>query len=214
MLRVPFSNGDIRADWWTEEVDAVVVATGSHEEPWVPNIPNLDKCAKVFPEQIYHSREYRTPSGLEGKVSFHSAINTHVSCSTCIYQNVLIVGGSISAYGIALELLPSVYSVSLSVRVSEASSLLFRLFGWNLVTLQDHPLKKTVRSFFLGRLPANITVVPEIKRFPVPSSNVNDVRDLQISLVNGSTISGYDHVRVYHQSVPTGRILTYTGDGH
>lgn len=67
---IPYSNGKVAAEWWKEEFDAVVIATGILQAPWVPDIPNLDKCAKVFPERIYHSREYRTPSKFKGKVRF------------------------------------------------------------------------------------------------------------------------------------------------
>ena len=62
----------LRAEYWNEEFDAVVVATSALEAPWVPSpdITSLDECAKVFPERIYHSREYRKPEKYTGKVGF------------------------------------------------------------------------------------------------------------------------------------------------
>lgn len=51
-------------------MDAVVVATGSYDSSHVPPIPNLDGWASAFPKQVYHSREYRHPEDLKGKVYF------------------------------------------------------------------------------------------------------------------------------------------------
>lgn len=69
MAAIPHSNGKVRADWWTEEFDAVVVATGENDAAWIPDIPGVDVAARAFPERLIHSREYRTPSPFEGKVS-------------------------------------------------------------------------------------------------------------------------------------------------
>lgn len=67
--RVPYSHGKLRARWWTEEFDAVVVAAGSYDAAWVPNIPNLNVSANAHPTRIYHSREYRIPAQYAGKAS-------------------------------------------------------------------------------------------------------------------------------------------------
>lgn len=69
LVHIPYSGGKVHAEWWTEEFDAVVIATSTWESAWVPSIPNLGKWAKAYPEQIFHSREYRTPSAFEGKVT-------------------------------------------------------------------------------------------------------------------------------------------------
>lgn len=69
MVPLPHSNGKLRAEWWTEEVDAVVVATGDFDAAWTPDIPGLEKAQGLFPESIFHSREYRTPDRFRGKVS-------------------------------------------------------------------------------------------------------------------------------------------------
>lgn len=67
----PAADGRLRVDWWTEEFDAVVVATvAENDAPWTPPIPGLDKWANAFPKEIYHGRNYRRP--LEGKVRFRS----------------------------------------------------------------------------------------------------------------------------------------------
>jgi cation diffusion facilitator CzcD-associated flavoprotein CzcO len=66
---MPYSKGKIRADWWTEEFDAVVVAALSESDsPWVPPIPGLKEWAEAHPNRIFHGREYRRPEEMRGKV--------------------------------------------------------------------------------------------------------------------------------------------------
>lgn len=70
MVEIPESGGSIRANWWTEKFDAVVVGmNGKSDAPWVPPIPGLDEWAHAFPDRIYHSREYRRPEHVAGQVS-------------------------------------------------------------------------------------------------------------------------------------------------
>ena len=65
---LPHSNGKIRAEWWTETFDAVVVSAGRYDAPWVPDIPGLSNWARSHPDEIYHSRNYRSPKDHVGKV--------------------------------------------------------------------------------------------------------------------------------------------------
>ncbi|EEB91681.1 hypothetical protein MPER_09926, partial [Moniliophthora perniciosa FA553] len=54
----------IKATWWTEEVDAVVVATGPYDSSHVPKIEGLVEWSKVKSGDKYsinHSRIYRIP---------------------------------------------------------------------------------------------------------------------------------------------------------
>lgn len=60
--------GDILVSWWTEEFDAVVVSTSGSDSPHVPSIQNIDAWGIAFPSQMYHSREYRDPNDVRGKV--------------------------------------------------------------------------------------------------------------------------------------------------
>jgi len=67
---VPCNHSKIRADWWTEEFDAVVVAAvAESDSPWVPPIPGLREWAEAYPGRIFHGREYRRPEIMRGKVS-------------------------------------------------------------------------------------------------------------------------------------------------
>ena len=69
MGTVPCNRSKIRADWWTEEFDTVVVAAvAESDSPWVPPIPDLKEWAEAFPGRIFHGREYRRPENMRGKV--------------------------------------------------------------------------------------------------------------------------------------------------
>ncbi|KAF9502620.1 hypothetical protein BS47DRAFT_1177804, partial [Hydnum rufescens UP504] len=98
--QLPYSSGRIRAEWWTEDFDAVVVSAARFDAPHIPRIEGLAAWARAFPRQIYHSFQYREPEALRGK-------------------NVLIVGGSISASEIARAVAPYVKAFSISLRYHE-----------------------------------------------------------------------------------------------
>lgn len=77
----------------------MIVASGRFNVPHIPPIVGLAEWQESFPEQVYHSREYRNTSGLEGK-------------------NVIVVGGSASATGISADINTVVNTSYLSIRVS------------------------------------------------------------------------------------------------
>jgi cation diffusion facilitator CzcD-associated flavoprotein CzcO len=70
----------INTTWWTEEFDAVVVATGPYDAPHVPEIDGLIEWSKVKavddPSRwsVYHSRVYRKPQRYDGKVRLSAVI--------------------------------------------------------------------------------------------------------------------------------------------
>ncbi|KAK7437939.1 hypothetical protein VKT23_018374 [Stygiomarasmius scandens] len=57
----------VKARWWTEDVDAVVIASGRYNAPNVPGIPGLDEWNAKFPGSVTHSRVYKTPEEYENK---------------------------------------------------------------------------------------------------------------------------------------------------
>ncbi|KAF9511430.1 hypothetical protein BS47DRAFT_1383429 [Hydnum rufescens UP504] len=65
--QLPYSNGRIRAEWWTEDFDAVVDSAAPFDAPHIPRIEGLAAWARAFPRQIYHSFQYREPEALRGK---------------------------------------------------------------------------------------------------------------------------------------------------
>lgn len=59
----------LRMDWWTEEFDAVLLASNSQSDcPWIPDILGLKELAERFEESVWHSRQYRRPQQFTGKV--------------------------------------------------------------------------------------------------------------------------------------------------
>ncbi|KAK7054193.1 dimethylaniline monooxygenase [Favolaschia claudopus] len=71
--------------WWTEDFDAVVVATGNFNAPFMPSIPGLQEWSRRFPGSIIHAREYRRPEMFTNK-------------------SVLMVGAGTSATGISVDI--------------------------------------------------------------------------------------------------------------
>lgn len=64
----------INTTWWTEDFDAIVVATGPYDAPHVPEIDGLLQWSEVKsvddPSRwsVYHSRAYRRPERYADKV--------------------------------------------------------------------------------------------------------------------------------------------------
>ncbi|KAF8323419.1 FAD/NAD(P)-binding domain-containing protein [Clavulina sp. PMI_390] len=152
-INLPGQPAKLKVDWWTEEFDAVVAAPALfHDAPYVPDVPGLHEWANAFPDCVIHSREYRRPDRFAGK-------------------SVLIVGGSFSATGIAIDLAPHTKYLAASVRHGA-----------------DGP-----RKGLLTRFPKNATLVHEIVALSSfqPSTGMA-LRDAKIQLSNGQTIGGFD----------------------
>ncbi|KAJ7637063.1 FAD/NAD-P-binding domain-containing protein [Roridomyces roridus] len=97
--RLPETN-QIKAQWWTEDFDAVVVATGPYAAPHVPEIDGIRDWSRVTLDgkhSIYHSQHYRRPERYLNKT-------------------ILIVGGSTSASEIARDIHPFAGKIYASIR--------------------------------------------------------------------------------------------------
>ncbi|KAF9233778.1 hypothetical protein BU15DRAFT_53455, partial [Melanogaster broomeanus] len=95
---VSTGNNTSRATWWTEDFDAVVVATGQYNAPAMPSIPGLDHWMRRFPGLVRHSRQYRRPQAYAN-------------------QTVLIVGASVSGSEISRDINPWAATVYQSFQV-------------------------------------------------------------------------------------------------
>ncbi|KAJ3796860.1 hypothetical protein GGU11DRAFT_111910 [Lentinula aff. detonsa] len=91
-----------KIQWWTEEFDAIIVASGRFSAPNLPRIPGLAQWAQLYPHLISHSRQYRRPEEFTN-------------------QTVLVVGGSVSGTEIAEDLSGKAKKVFLSIRPHEDS---------------------------------------------------------------------------------------------
>lgn len=58
--------------WWTEEFDAVLVASGHYTVPYIPHIEGLEDFAKTYPGTVEHSKAFRGVEKYKGKVKLHA----------------------------------------------------------------------------------------------------------------------------------------------
>ncbi|KAF7368661.1 Dimethylaniline monooxygenase [Mycena venus] len=90
----------LKADWWTEEFDAVVVATGHYTTAYIPRIKGIGNWSMAKENGEYnmiHSQSFRHPERYAGKT-------------------VLIVGASTSATQLSRVIAPFVSRLIVSVR--------------------------------------------------------------------------------------------------
>ncbi|WWC93186.1 hypothetical protein V866_000019 [Kwoniella sp. B9012] len=148
----------IKVSWWSEQFDAVVVASGGFDAPHVPDIPGLKEWSAVKNEEgqhpLWHAQAYRKPETLRGK-------------------NVLLIGASVSAMGISNDIGPHVSKLYVSVRPGNRSALFKR------------------RSY--RRLYPEAEKIGEIAQFGSLSSS-NSIKEGQITLDNGTILTGIDEV--------------------
>lgn len=52
--------------------DAVVVASGHYDDPYIPNVPGLAQWSATYPGAVTHSKYYRRPGKYKNKVMFSS----------------------------------------------------------------------------------------------------------------------------------------------
>ncbi|KAJ7078504.1 hypothetical protein C8R44DRAFT_825339 [Mycena epipterygia] len=138
-----------KATWWTEDFDAVVVATGRYNAPNIPRISGLEEWAHKFPHSVTHSRQYRYPQPFSS-------------------ETILVVGGATSGVEISREINLHARKIYQSVRPPNPN------------------LPYEAGRLQLQRLPANVSLVPEIRRFHASNSSVE--------LVNGTFLIGITRV--------------------
>ncbi|TVY68775.1 Thiol-specific monooxygenase [Lachnellula suecica] len=85
-LRKETEGDDEKNFWWQETFDAIVVATGHYNVPFVPNISGLVELNERFPSLVQHSKQYRDPEHYRGK-------------------KVIVVGASVSSFDIVHDIL-------------------------------------------------------------------------------------------------------------
>lgn len=71
--------------WWVEHFDAVIVASGHFNVPYVPAVRGLEELERQHPGSVLHSKMYRGREAYQGK-------------------RVVVVGGSVSAADISTDL--------------------------------------------------------------------------------------------------------------
>jgi cation diffusion facilitator CzcD-associated flavoprotein CzcO len=54
--------------WWREDFDALIVATGHYNVPWLPDIEGLLAWDRKFPGSVVHSKHFRSAEQFRNKV--------------------------------------------------------------------------------------------------------------------------------------------------
>ncbi|KAJ7676510.1 FAD/NAD-P-binding domain-containing protein [Mycena polygramma] len=151
---------------WTEEFDAVVVATGHFTKAYVPPIKGIGDWSNATEDgrySIYHSQSFRHPERYTGKAP----------TPLIEIQTVLVVGASMSATDIARTIAPFTHRLLASVRPNQYRD------GYGL-------------DLLLG-FPKEAEVVPEIAYFEPLNRHYAGIKQEKIWLKNGSIIlaTGY-----------------------
>ncbi|OLN83295.1 Thiol-specific monooxygenase 2 [Colletotrichum chlorophyti] len=110
--------------WWQERFDALIVATGHYNVPWLPNIKGIVEYDRRFPGRIVHSKHFRGSDKYKGK-------------------KVIVVGGSVSSHELLHEVLPVAQRpVYASLRGDPIPH-----FGWLPFTHPHISLQKQIVNF-------------------------------------------------------------------
>ena len=83
--------GGNKDEWWEERFDAVIVANGHFNVPYIPRIAGLAELERACPGTVKHSKMYRGREEYRGK-------------------RVVVVGASVSAADIAFDLVNTAQS--------------------------------------------------------------------------------------------------------
>jgi len=70
----------------TAHFDAIVVASGHYNDPFVPSIPGLEAFNLEYPTAISHSKFYKSPSIFKGKVSLSLSATVKYYCTSANHR--------------------------------------------------------------------------------------------------------------------------------
>jgi hypothetical protein len=79
--------GEKKDYWWQEKFDAVAVATGHYNVPFIPAIWGIDEAVKALPDKFEHSKLFRTPDDYVGKVSLAPVISTILASTDLVSES-------------------------------------------------------------------------------------------------------------------------------
>ncbi|CEI67638.1 hypothetical protein FVEN_g5719 [Fusarium venenatum] len=112
--------GQKRDYWWTEWFDAVVVASGHYNVPYIPFIEGLETFEKSRPGSVIHSKHFR------GRDLYRS-------------KKVVVVGASVSAADIAFDLVSVAQRPVHTITIGHNPNGYFGDEAFNNPYIQNHP---------------------------------------------------------------------------
>ncbi|KAH6673544.1 FAD dependent oxidoreductase [Halenospora varia] len=142
-----------------EGFDAVVVANGHYHAVKVPDVLGLKEWKKAWPERLQHSKTYRRPDGFKN-------------------QNVLLIGGGVSAMDIGRE-------------ISTVAKNVYQSTRGGTFDIPVEMLSPTVQR------------VPEVTSFDLPSPH--QAKPGNITLKDGRILADIDRLILctgYHHTLP------------
>ncbi|KAL7621773.1 hypothetical protein AAE478_009100 [Parahypoxylon ruwenzoriense] len=106
--------------WWNEFFDAVVVASGHYTVPYIPPTEGLEEFEKARPGSVIHSKHYR------GRDTFKD-------------KRVVIVGASVSAADIAVDLVNTALTPIHAVVIGHNANVYFGDVAFKHPQIREHP---------------------------------------------------------------------------
>ncbi|KAJ7662438.1 hypothetical protein B0H17DRAFT_1144309 [Mycena rosella] len=171
---LPESNR-IREDFWQEDFDAVVVATGHFPIAHVPVIEGIEDWSRAT---------------LDGEWSEAISCPVLPASRALFWKTVLIVGASVTATDIARRISPFVRRLIVCARGSKPPR--------HSPFLSSHVSVNSIRDAYdldiLSRWPSNAELVPEIAAFQPLILHSAGISDGEIRLVNGTVLYGIDEI--------------------
>ncbi|EME39104.1 hypothetical protein DOTSEDRAFT_56601 [Dothistroma septosporum NZE10] len=106
--------------WWQEDFDALIVASGHYNVPYIPAVGGLDATERNRPGSVIHSKQYRGRNAYRGK-------------------RVIVVGVSVSAADIAFDLVNVARTPVHAVVINHTPNAYFGAEAFNHPNIQRHP---------------------------------------------------------------------------
>ena len=69
--------------------DAVVIASGHYNVPYIPDIPGVQAWDRIYPGSVTHSKFYRSPDDFKDKVRLSIWVERSNSSEICVYRKLL-----------------------------------------------------------------------------------------------------------------------------
>ncbi|KAL0263522.1 hypothetical protein SLS55_002502 [Diplodia seriata] len=113
--------------WWAEYFDAVVVASGHYNVPYIPNIEGLEDFELQRPGSVLHSKMYRGREAFRGK-------------------RVVVVGASVSAADIAVDLVGAAQSPVHAVVKGHNANIYFGDVAFKHPGIKEQPSISQIRT--------------------------------------------------------------------
>ncbi|KAL1879053.1 hypothetical protein Plec18167_004350 [Paecilomyces lecythidis] len=121
-------HGQVQDYWWQEKFDAIVVASGHYNVPFIPDVPGLEEASKAHPNHFEHSKSYRSQNDYIGK-------------------KVVVVGGNVSAADVVSEIYPLVKG---PLYLSQRGKNEALQAAWELPNVEAKPQIKNIETIPTG----------------------------------------------------------------